>query len=111
MFRVMRTGQGARKSVGKAVIQIDRARGCVRDDDPEEALEVWKGSRGGAQLDGRLVRSSRATLLGDSNKLISSCLRISQPRVSSELRSAMRKLGVLTRAQLVERLRGFQSVA
>jgi DNA-binding CsgD family transcriptional regulator len=50
-------------------------------------------------------------VLGETNKLISYRLGISQPKVSTALKSAMRKLGVQTRPQLVEKLRGFRSVA
>ena len=43
-------------------------------------------------------------LLGDSNKLIAYRLGLSQGRVSVLLRSAMHKLGVKNRAQLVQKL-------
>jgi DNA-binding CsgD family transcriptional regulator len=49
--------------------------------------------------------------LGETNKLISYRLGIPQPKVSTALKSAMRKLGVQTRPQLVEKLRGFRIVA
>jgi DNA-binding CsgD family transcriptional regulator len=41
---------------------------------------------------------------GDSNKIIAYRLGLSQARVSTLLSSAMKKLGVKTRAQLVEKL-------
>ena len=49
--------------------------------------------------------------LGETNKLISYRLGISQPNVSTTLKSAMHKLGAQTRPQLVEKLRAFESVA
>lgn len=139
MFRVMRNGHGTRKSVREAAIQIDRARGRVRNSQPKEALELWKDLVEGrcsmvdwfdhhgrryvlahpnpAHLkDPRGLTECEARIcayvaLGQSNKLISARLGTSTSRVSAILRSAMRKIGVQTRAQLVERLRGFQSVA
>lgn len=123
----------------EAAIQIDRARGRLRRKDPEHALEIWRGLVEGRwslvdwfDSDGRRFvlahpnpprlkdprglteRESQVcsyVSLGETNKLISYRLGINQSKVSSTLRSAMRKLGVRTRPQLVERLRGFQSVA
>ena len=45
--------------------------------------------------------------LGETNKLISYRLGISPSKVSTALRSAMRKLDFQTRAQLVEKLSAF----
>jgi DNA-binding CsgD family transcriptional regulator len=49
-------------------------------------------------------------VLGQSNKMIGYRLGLSKSRVSMLLRSAMRKLGVRTRSQLVIKLRDFQAL-
>jgi DNA-binding NarL/FixJ family response regulator len=136
---VGRAREGAGEFLREAAVQIDRARGRLRKDDPEEALEIWKGLVGGRWstvdwfdndgrryvlahpnpprlkdprgLAGRETQVCTYASLGESNKLISYRLGISQSKVSLALRSVMRKLGVHTRAQLVERLRGLQTVA
>lgn len=129
---------GAGDFLREAALRIDRARGRLRKKNPEEALKIWKGLIEGRwsmvdwfDSDGRRYvlahpnpphlkdprgLTERETQvcayvsLGESNKLISYRLGVSQSKVSSTLKSAMRKLGIRTRAQLVERLRGFQSV-
>jgi DNA-binding CsgD family transcriptional regulator len=111
----------------------------MRKDDPDEALRIWKALVEGRwsmvdwfDSDGRRfvlahpnpphLRDPRGltererqvatyAVLGETNKLISYRLGISQPKVSMALKSAMHKLGVQTRPQLVEKLRGFRSVA
>ena len=130
---------GAGKCLREAAIQIDRARGRLRRRDPEQALQIWKSLVDGRwsmvdwfDSDGRRFvlahpnqppmkdprglteRESQVctyAALGETNKLISYRLGISQSTVSSTLRSAMRKLGVQNRAQLVERLRAFRTIA
>lgn len=134
---VGRAREGAGDFLRESAIRIDRARGRLRKEDPEEALEIWKGLVEGRwsmvdwfDNDGRryvLAHPNPPRLndprglteretqvctyasLGESNKLISYRLGISQSKVSTTIRSVMRKLGVQTRAQLVERLRGLQS--
>ena len=131
--------EGAGEYLREAAIQIDRARGRLRNNEPEEALKLWKGLVEGRwsmvdwfDSDGRRYvlahpnpphlkdprglteRESQICAyvsLGETNKLISYRLGINQSKISSTLRSAMRKLGVQTRPQLVARLRGFESVA
>jgi DNA-binding CsgD family transcriptional regulator len=49
-------------------------------------------------------------VLGQSNKLIAYRLGLSRSRVSMLLRSAMRKLNVQTRVQLVLKMREFQAM-
>lgn len=126
---------GARQLLREAAIHIDRARGRMRESDPEQALDLWKALVEGRwslvdwfDSDGRryvLAHSNPPDLkdprglteresqictysaLGESNKLISYRLGVSQSQVSMVLRSAMRKLGVQTRAQLVDKLRVF----
>ena len=113
---------------------MDRARGKLRKSDPEEALAMWRGLvRGRWSLvdwfdtDGRrfVLAKPNAPHAGDprglterehqvavyasrgeSRKIISYRIGISRGRVSELLASAMRKLGVKTQPQLVERLRG-----
>lgn len=136
-------GQAKEGSSGEFIREaarlIDRARGRLRREDPEEALEIWKALVEGRwsmvdwfDNDGRrfvlahpnppdvkdprglnTVERQVATYaaLGETNKLISYRLGISQPKVSTAIKSTMHKLGVQTRPQLVERLRGFKSVA
>lgn len=125
----------AREFLRQAAIRIDRARGRLRKEDPEHALELWKALVNGRwslvdwfDSDGRryvLAHSNPPELrdprglteresqvctyaaLGETNKLISYRLGISQSQISSILRSAMRKLSAQTRPQLVEKLRAF----
>ena len=111
---------------------IDRARSREGRQDPEEALRVWRALVCGRwslvdwfDADERRfllgipnppdVRDPRGlteqeclvveyAVHGDSNKLISYRLGLSQARVSKLLSSAMKKLGVKTRAQLSRRV-------
>ncbi|RLB43647.1 MAG: hypothetical protein DRH30_02875 [Deltaproteobacteria bacterium] len=121
-----------------AAVAVDRARGKMRDTDPEKALEIWKALvRGRWSLvdwfdtDGRRFvlalpnspdvsdprglseRESQVVayaVLGQTNKMIAYRLGLSRSRVSMVLRSAMRKLDVQTRTQLVLRMRDFEAV-
>jgi DNA-binding CsgD family transcriptional regulator len=121
-----------------AAVAVDRARGKMRDTDPEKALEIWKALvRGRWSLvdwfdtDGRRFvlalpnspdvsdprglseRESQVVayaVLGQTNKMIAYRLGLSRSRVSMVLRSAMRKLDVQTRTQLVLRMRDFKAV-
>jgi DNA-binding CsgD family transcriptional regulator len=125
--------------IREAARLIDRARGRMRRDDPEEALDTWKALVQGRwsmvdwfDSDGRrfvlahpnppevtdprgLTERERQVAayaaLGETNKLISYRLGISEPKVSTAVQAVMHKLGVRTRPQLVERLRGFGTVA
>jgi DNA-binding CsgD family transcriptional regulator len=120
--------------IREAARRIDRARGRLRKRDPEEALEIWHGLvRGRWSLvdwfdaDGRrfVLAKPNAPNLGDprglterehqvatyaargeSSKLIAYRFGVSRARVSTLLRDAMRKLGVKTQAQLVDKMRG-----
>jgi DNA-binding CsgD family transcriptional regulator len=111
---------------------VDRARGELREADPREALETWKALVSGRwsmvdwfDTDGRrfflaipnppdlrdprgLTEQERQVvtyvLLGDTNKLIAYRIGLSQGRVSVLLKSAMHKLGVHSRTQLVRKL-------
>ncbi len=115
-----------------AAVQIDRARGRLRRDDPDKALEIWWALLRGrwsmvewfdtddrrymlavpnaprvVDPRGLTKRESQVVAyaaLGDSHKLIAYRLGLSRTRVSNLLSSAMRKLNVKTQAQLVEKL-------
>ena len=117
----------------EAARSVDRARSELRKDSPERALETWSALVSGRwsmvdwfDTDGRRFvlampnapecRDPRGLteqecqvvnyiLQGDTNKLIGYRLGLSHARVSGLLRSAMHKLGVKTRAALVEKLR------
>lgn len=117
----------------EAAIQVDRARGRMRASDPEKALELWKALVRGRwstvdwfDSDGRRyvlglpnapnVSDPRGltdremqvvvyAAYGQTNKLIAYNLGLSKGRISTLLRSAMRKTGVQTRAQLIGRFR------
>jgi DNA-binding CsgD family transcriptional regulator len=131
--------KSASEVIREAAIRIDRARGNLRQRDPEQALEIWHGLvRGRWSLvdwfdtDGRrfVLAKPNAPKLGDprglterelqvatyaargeSSKLIAYRFGVSRARVSTLLRSAMHKLGVKTQAQLVERMRGLPAEA
>ncbi|MGB5374459.1 MAG: LuxR C-terminal-related transcriptional regulator [Polyangiales bacterium] len=111
---------------------VDRARGELREADPREALETWKALVNGRwslvdwfDSDGRrfflaipnppdlrdprgLTEQERQVvtyvLLGETNKLIAYRIGLSPGRVSVLLKSAMHKLGVNTRTQIVGKL-------
>lgn len=135
-------GRAAEKTAGEfireAARSIDRARGRLRREDPEEALGIWRALVEGRwsmvdwfDSDGRRFVLAHANppdikdprglsererqvatyaALGETNKLISYRLGISQSTVSTVLKMAMHKLGAQTRPQLVEMLRAFESV-
>jgi DNA-binding CsgD family transcriptional regulator len=143
-FRVT-DAQGQAKSrdalhaLREAALQVDRARGRMRESDPEQALDLWKALVRGRwstvdwfDSDGRRfvlglpnapnVSDPRGLtdremqvvaylLSGQTNKLIGYNLGLSKGRVSTLLRSAMRKMGVQTRAQLVSKLHDFGSLS
>ena len=126
--RVLETLRGAAQSV-------DRARGALRREDPQKALEIWKSLISGRwtmvdwfDTDGRRFvlaipnspelddprglteQESQVVnflLLGDTSKLIAYRLGMSASRVSGLLKSAMRKLGVTSKIQMLEKLGPF----
>jgi DNA-binding CsgD family transcriptional regulator len=126
------------KKLRDAAVTVDRARGKMRDADPEGALQIWKALvRGRWSMvdwfdsdDRRFVlalpnaprvhdprglteRESQVVayaVLGQTNKMIGYRLGLSKSRVSVLLRRAMRKLNVQTRAQLVLKMRDFQAL-
>jgi len=117
-----------------AALRVDRARGRLRKDDPEESLHVWWALLQGRwsfvdwfDTDGRRFvlahpnppnigdprglteREAQVVAfasLGETGKLISYRLGVAESGVSRALSSAMHKLGVKTKAQLAEKLRG-----
>lgn len=125
----------AREALRDAALNVDRARGRMRDSDPEQALELWRALVRGRwstvdwfDSDGRRFvlgvpnapevmdprglseREQQAVayaLSGQTNKHIAYQLGLSKGRVSTLMSSAMRKLGVQTRAQLVKKMRDF----
>jgi DNA-binding CsgD family transcriptional regulator len=124
--------------VRDAAVRVDKARGKLRRSDPDEALALWQGLVHGRwslidwfDTDGRrfVLAKPNAPNLGDPRglsgrehqvvtyaaqgeavKLVAYRLGLSQNRVSSLLQSAMRKLGVKTHPQLVERMRAMPPV-
>jgi len=122
----------SRQALREAAVRIDRARGPLRKENPQQALEIWwallRGRwsmvewfdtdqrryvlavpNGPRVIDprGLTARESQVVAyaaLGDSHKLVAYRLGISRSRVSDALQSAMRKLGVKTQPQLVEKL-------
>jgi DNA-binding CsgD family transcriptional regulator len=125
----------AGKALREAAVRIDLARSKIRSSDPASAIEMWHSLTKGRwslvdwfDSDGRRFvialpnvprvsdprgLSERENLVatyamtGDSVKLIGYRLGISSSSASSALGRAMRKLGVKTRGQLIERFRGF----
>ena len=128
----------ATRKLRDAAVAVDRARGKMRDTDPEKALAIWKALVRGRwsmvdwfDSDGRRFvlalpnspqvndprglteRESQVVayaVLGQTNKMIGYRLGLSKSRVSMLLRSAMRKLGVQTRSQLVIKMGDFQAL-
>lgn len=128
----------ATQKLREAAVRIDRARGTLRRDDPDEALRLWNALVRGrwsmidwfdsderryvlalpnspttADPRGLTERENQvvaAAIVGHSNKMIAYRLGLSTSRVSTVLRNAMRKLGLRTRAQLVKHLREFQAL-
>jgi DNA-binding CsgD family transcriptional regulator len=124
------TERTAREALRHAALQVDRARGALRREDPDAALEAWAGLISGRwSLVDRFDRDGRRYLLarrndpdapdvrgltlrerqivgyaalGHPSKLIAYELGLSQPTVSNHLASAARKLGVRSRAELVD---------
>lgn len=129
----------ALEALREAALQVDRARGRMRESDPEQALELWKALVRGRwstvdwfDSDGRrfvlgLPNAPNVTdprgltdremqvvayvLFGQTNKLIAYNLGLSKGRVSTLLRSAMHKIGVQTRSQLISRLHDFGAIS
>ena len=126
--------KGALEIIRDAAVNADRARSSLRKADPDKALESWHGLvRGRWSLvdwfdtDGRrfvLAKPNAPNIgdprgltereaqvatygaLGDQGNIIGYRFGLSKSTVSRLLKSAMRKLGVSTQAQLVERMRG-----
>jgi len=116
-----------------AAARVDRARGRLRKTDPDRALKIWQALvrgrwsmvdwfdtderryvlalpnppriRDPRGLTEREIQVAEYAALGERHKIIGYRLGLSRSAVTTALRSAMRKLGVKTQAQLVERLR------
>lgn len=125
-------GESAAACLRRGAKWIDRARSRKGRQNPEEALRTWRAlvcgrwslvdwfdaeerrfllaipnppnvrdPRGLTEQECQVVEYA---VHGDTNKLIAYRLGLSQARVSTLLSSAMRKLGVKTRAQLLKRV-------
>jgi DNA-binding CsgD family transcriptional regulator len=122
-------GTEERRSLATAVLRAERARGRLRRSDPDQALGLWRGLVDGrwslvdhVESDGRRyvlarrnppgVRDPRAltarerdvaayVALGHSSQYVAYALGLSSTTVTAHLRSAMRKLGVRTRRELI----------
>jgi DNA-binding CsgD family transcriptional regulator len=123
----------ALQALREGAIRVDRARGRLRRDNPKEALEMWwaltserwslvdwfdsddrryllavpnapevKDPRNLTPREKQVVAHA---VMGESHKIIAYRLGVSRPRVTNALRSAMRKLGASTQAELVARWR------
>ncbi|HSN81902.1 MAG TPA: helix-turn-helix transcriptional regulator [Polyangiales bacterium] len=131
--------RGGLEALREAALVVDRARGAMRRAEPEKALELWRALVRGRwstidwfDSDGRRYVLGVPNPLGVSdprglterefqvvayaasgqiNKMIGYHLGISKGRVSSLLSSAMRKLGVSNRAQLVRQFGDFSEGA
>jgi len=130
--------RAASEKLREAAVAVDKARGKMRKDDPQKALETWRALVRGRwstvdwfDTDGRryvlalpnspevndprgLTERERQVVayaaMGQTNKLIGYRLGLSRSRISLLLRSAMRKLNVRTRTQLISRVREFESI-
>jgi len=125
-------------SLRQTARDIDWARGAMRESDPEKALELWRALVRGRwstvdwfdsdgrryvlgipnapdALDPRGLTDRELQVVsyvfyGLTNKMVAYNLGISKGRVSTVLHSAMRKLGVSTRAQLIKKLKDFGAI-
>jgi DNA-binding CsgD family transcriptional regulator len=125
-------GAEARESLRRAAIAIDRARGKLRRDDPDEALRTWTALVEGRwslidtfDRDGRryvVAKKNTPPLpeaplralsdrerqvvayaaLGRSNKLIAYELGVTSSTVATHLAQAQAKLGFQTKAELLQ---------
>jgi len=124
------------KRLRDAAVAVDRARGKMRNTNPDNALEIWKALVRGRwsmvdwfDTDGRrfvlaIPNSPDVTdprglsererqvvsyaVLGHSNKMIAYRLGLSRSRISTLLRSSMRKMGFRTHSQLVKQMSDFE---
>lgn len=139
-FRITEaTGQAKTKTavaaLREAAVRVDRSRGRLREDDPEEALVLWRALVRGRwstvdwfDSDGRRFMlgipntpgisdprglTERETqvveyaMTGLTNKMIGYNLGLSKARVSALMASAMRKLGAHTRVELMKKVQDF----
>ncbi|MDH3818330.1 MAG: LuxR C-terminal-related transcriptional regulator, partial [Myxococcales bacterium] len=126
-------GKEAAMNIREAARLVDKARGPLRKRDPEEALRLWEGlvrgrwtlvdwfdtdgrrfvlakpnvpniadPRGLSELEAQVAHYASH---GESSKIIGYRLGLSPSYMSRLLNDGMRKLGVKTQAQLVEKMR------
>jgi DNA-binding CsgD family transcriptional regulator len=98
----------ALKALREAAMQVDRARGKMRRF--VLGLPNAPNVNDPRGLTTREMQVVAYAVFGQTNKLIAYNLGLSKGRVSTILRSAMRKIGVQTRGQLVKRLRDFAAI-
>lgn len=124
----------ARSSLGEIVRRVERARGRLRHADPEEALDIWLALFDGrwsvvehVESDGRrfllarrnapgardpmaVTQGERDVLAciarGHSNKYTAYLLGVATSTVATRLESALRKLGLSSRREVIEMLAG-----
>ncbi len=132
------TSRPALAALRNAARESDRARGRMRDTDPQRALELWRAlvrgrwsmvdwfDSGGRRyvlgipnppdvldprgLTERELQVVSFAVLGMTNKMIAYNLGLSAGRVSTLLSLAMKKLAVRTRAELVKRAKEFEAL-
>lgn len=127
---------GRTELLRQRAIAADQKRSPLRRDGAQEALKIWQALVEGrwslvdwfdtderryilARPNPTRTRDPRAltkresqiagyAALGESHKMIAYRLGIARSTVTNTLHSAMRKLGVSTQAQLVQKLRGME---
>ncbi len=133
------TPSSARERLREAARRVDRARGALRREDPDGALDLWTALVAGRwslvdrfESDGRrfvvalknapAVRDPRAltererqvahlAAEGASNKLIAYTLGVSESGVGTQLGRALRKLGLERREELAPLMRAMATEA
>lgn len=121
--------KGALEQLRRFAEDLDRARGRLRREAPDEALELWRGLCDGtwsvvdrfdtdgrrylvahynepeARIDRALTRREEQVVafaaMGHADKLIAYELGIAEATVQTHLASAMRKLGIPSRTELI----------
>lgn len=121
--------EGSLDELRRFAKDLDRARGRLRRESPEEALELWRGLCDGtwslvdhfdtdgrrylvahynepeARVDRALTRREQQVVafaaMGHADKIIAYELGIAEATVQTHLANAMRKMGIPTRTELI----------